>query len=267
MYKNNSRISSKIKGCSPLKLSCNLTGKRYAICHYSYNLPLCTIEMKKIIYLILIFLVIGCQESAPNKENNILKKSEDQSSNSKKDKIDLNSTNQLEIFEISDFKKSIDSFLVSFTGIQTTYQLTIDTINDNLHRKILYDTTLLKYLVINSNKLIHYSFDDQKTVEDLDFRIIEIQFIDSSQCKNVFNILNEYANTKSAIDNFKYIPCLTYQNDRLLMGQEKIFWLDNSCQFSYKTHKNYLTMFRNTLINFAPLDSIVCKCGDVISRK
>ena len=31
-----------IKGCSPLKLRSGLTGKKPAICHYSYNLPLAT---------------------------------------------------------------------------------------------------------------------------------------------------------------------------------------------------------------------------------
>ena len=31
MYKNNSRLSSNIKGCSPLQLSCNLTGLKPAI--------------------------------------------------------------------------------------------------------------------------------------------------------------------------------------------------------------------------------------------
>ena len=30
MYKNNSRESSNFKGCSPLQLSCNLTGKGHA---------------------------------------------------------------------------------------------------------------------------------------------------------------------------------------------------------------------------------------------
>ncbi|WP_319231683.1 hypothetical protein [Draconibacterium orientale] len=29
-----------IKVCSPLKLRSGLTGKKHAICHYSYNLPL-----------------------------------------------------------------------------------------------------------------------------------------------------------------------------------------------------------------------------------
>ena len=37
MYKNNSRDSSKFKGCSPLQLSCNLTGKCHAIGYYSYT--------------------------------------------------------------------------------------------------------------------------------------------------------------------------------------------------------------------------------------
>jgi len=32
-----------IKVCSPLKLRSGLTGKCHAICHYSYNLPLCKI--------------------------------------------------------------------------------------------------------------------------------------------------------------------------------------------------------------------------------
>ncbi|GET25888.1 hypothetical protein NT017_22170 [Prolixibacter sp. NT017] len=32
-----------IKVCSPLKLHSGLTGKKPAICHYSYNLPLAVI--------------------------------------------------------------------------------------------------------------------------------------------------------------------------------------------------------------------------------
>lgn len=37
MYKNNSRLSSKFKGCSPLQLSCNLTGLKPAIGYYFYT--------------------------------------------------------------------------------------------------------------------------------------------------------------------------------------------------------------------------------------
>ena len=36
-----------IKGCNPLKLRSGLTEKKPAICHYSYNLPLCPIERKE----------------------------------------------------------------------------------------------------------------------------------------------------------------------------------------------------------------------------
>ena len=41
--------------CRPLKLYHGLTGKYHAICHYSYNLPLCT--SKKITHNQ--FIVIG----------------------------------------------------------------------------------------------------------------------------------------------------------------------------------------------------------------
>lgn len=37
MYKNNSRDSSKFKGCSSVQLSCNLTGKCHAVGYYSYT--------------------------------------------------------------------------------------------------------------------------------------------------------------------------------------------------------------------------------------
>jgi hypothetical protein len=37
MYKNNSRDSSKFKGCSPLQLLCNLTGMKHAVGYYSYT--------------------------------------------------------------------------------------------------------------------------------------------------------------------------------------------------------------------------------------
>ncbi len=36
-----------IKDCSSLKLRIGLTGKKPAICHYSYNLPLCRMLKKK----------------------------------------------------------------------------------------------------------------------------------------------------------------------------------------------------------------------------
>ena len=35
-----------LKVCSTLKLCNGLTGKCYAICHYSYNLPLCRMQKK-----------------------------------------------------------------------------------------------------------------------------------------------------------------------------------------------------------------------------
>ena len=37
MYKNNSRFSSKFRGCSPLQLLCNLTGMKPANGYYSYT--------------------------------------------------------------------------------------------------------------------------------------------------------------------------------------------------------------------------------------
>ena len=37
MYKNNSRFSSKFMDCSPLQISCNLTGMKPAIGYYSYT--------------------------------------------------------------------------------------------------------------------------------------------------------------------------------------------------------------------------------------
>ena len=40
-----------IKGCSPLKLRNGLTGNYYAICHYSYNLPLGAIKNRPDIHI------------------------------------------------------------------------------------------------------------------------------------------------------------------------------------------------------------------------
>ncbi len=37
MYKNNSRDSSELGVCSPLQLSCNLTGKCHVVGYYSYT--------------------------------------------------------------------------------------------------------------------------------------------------------------------------------------------------------------------------------------
>ena len=44
MCKNNSRNSSKFKGCSPLQFSCNLIGMKPAIAYYSYTKRLCVIS-------------------------------------------------------------------------------------------------------------------------------------------------------------------------------------------------------------------------------
>ena len=221
--------------------------------------------MKVIVYLLFIISVISCCKTESNIDNvasERIKKSE-----TKETPLTRLTDNQSESFNVSEFKLTLDSFLSNFTNEQIKYRLTIDTVDAILHRKILHDTALLSYLVNNSIHVIHYSFDDKESTEDLDFRVIEIQFVDSSQCNKVFNKLLKYANTKGAIDNFKYVPCLTYQNDFLQKGRRKIFWIDNSCRFSYKLHKDYSKLFNKTLMNFIVLDSIVCKCGDVTSRK
>lgn len=52
MYKNNSRGSSKFKGCSPLQLSCKLTGKCHAVSYYSYTIRY-NLFMKNILFIII----------------------------------------------------------------------------------------------------------------------------------------------------------------------------------------------------------------------
>ena len=42
MYTRNRRFISEFKGCSPLQLSCNLTGKCHAIAYFSYTATLCS---------------------------------------------------------------------------------------------------------------------------------------------------------------------------------------------------------------------------------
>jgi len=44
--------------CSPLKLRRGLTGNYHAICHYSYNLPLCISHYRKEVIQILFFEII-----------------------------------------------------------------------------------------------------------------------------------------------------------------------------------------------------------------
>ena len=44
MCKNNSRDSSKFKGCSPLQLISDLKGRYHAIGYYSYTEPLAPIK-------------------------------------------------------------------------------------------------------------------------------------------------------------------------------------------------------------------------------
>ena len=56
MYKNNSRSSSKFNGCSPLQLSCNLTGMKPANGYYSYTNRCKAFKMRNTITLILIFI-------------------------------------------------------------------------------------------------------------------------------------------------------------------------------------------------------------------
>ncbi len=58
MYKNNSRNSSKSNSCSPLQLSCNLTGKRHAIGYYSYTNRCAKFKDRKYMRQILLILSI-----------------------------------------------------------------------------------------------------------------------------------------------------------------------------------------------------------------
>lgn len=223
--------------------------------------------LNAVLKIFLILLVFGCKENPTVKNSIDFESRAVQNSDTQKHFKDSISSNPAELFQVAAFKKDIDSFLVDYCGTRISYNMQIDTITENNQKDILIDLNLIKYLVNNSKKLIHYAFKDEKSLQQLSFRTIEIQFIDSTQCATVFKTLERYANTKSAIENFEYVPCLTYQNDRLLKGSQKIFWLDNSCRFPFKTHQIYLKMFRNSLKNFTPTDSIFCKCGDVVSRK
>ena len=56
----------KIKVGSPLKLHSGLTGNYHAICHYSYNLPLCTINMKMQQLIMLTFLLCSSYVKSQN---------------------------------------------------------------------------------------------------------------------------------------------------------------------------------------------------------
>ena len=44
MYIQNRRDSSKFKACSPLQLSCSLTGKCHAVGYYSYTNRYCDLK-------------------------------------------------------------------------------------------------------------------------------------------------------------------------------------------------------------------------------
>ena len=224
------------------------------------------IEGKNLILAFFLILSLGCLEPMEFEKGESLEHLGD--SIQKKSVVDIPEVVPLssETFHSSIFKQSIDSFLVDFTGVETSYQLTIDTIIKPNTQKILHDENFLLYLVNKSSNLIDYSFDDKET-ENLDFRILELNFTDSAQCSLVFKKIKEYAITNRPIDNFKYVPCLTYENDRVLVGKQKIFWLNNSCKFSFKTHKDYLAFLRQSIVNFSPTDSILCKCDEVVSRR
>jgi hypothetical protein len=62
MYKNNSRSSSKFKGCSPLQLLCSLTGMKPANGYYSYTnrygLAKKTSHMRIVLFILTLFLTL-----------------------------------------------------------------------------------------------------------------------------------------------------------------------------------------------------------------
>ena len=83
-------------------------------------------------------------------------------------------------------------------------------------------------------------------------------------CTRVFSKMEEYSNTQGAVDNFKYIPGLTYQNDLVLKGRKSIVWLNTGCPISLSNHYKYVRGFKESIMNFEALDNIKCECGDVI---
>jgi len=70
-----------IKVCSPLKQHSGLTGKCHAICHYSYNLPLCEMHvlllgyrpaLKKNLNFVFLFIRKGYKVFSPLRYENDL---------------------------------------------------------------------------------------------------------------------------------------------------------------------------------------------------
>ncbi len=64
-----------IKVCSPLKLRSGLAGNYHAICHYSYNLPLATIQinnlMKKSLIILICIIFVSCSFNKSEKKESV----------------------------------------------------------------------------------------------------------------------------------------------------------------------------------------------------
>lgn len=171
-----------------------------------------------------------------------------------------------ENFDLEVFKDYADSIISILRVKDCNYGLTVDTINFSNLKSLHLDTTFSRYLIDSADLAISSLLSDTSHNNYLNVKVVILHFDDSINCKRIFSKMQEYSTTRGQVDNFKYLPGLTYQNDLVVKGKLSIFWLNTGCPISLSNHLKYVHGFKRSFMNFTIQDSIKCECGDVICK-
>lgn len=159
-------------------------------------------------------------------------------------------------FNIFKYKIKVDSLLSVIEGETTSSKIIFDTLDrDDLVFVELKDTPLycLTKEAYISKK---YSFSLSKGDSRLNHYFVNLEFANVAKADSIFSIFEKIALEKSGI------PGLTYSNDFLVQVENKIYWINSSCSFSYANHLKLVNIFKN-MVNIDNKIAVECECGHV----
>jgi len=208
------------------------------------------------LYIISILLFFNCNSNNNKTESNtIFKKKQEKFHNVKIDTSGIINNFNKELFDFSAYKFAVDSILKS---LNKNYDITtkIDTIKDGDFLNVSFKGTCFEKINNETELITKYSFSIKDGGKRMYHSVIIFEFDSIKKLEKNYDCLKTEALNTPA-------PGLSYSNDYVTFINNKIYWLNSSCMFSYSNHNKFVDVFKKS-IRLVETTSIQCECGHVI---
>jgi hypothetical protein len=207
--------------------------------------------------LIIMFIFLSCNNRQDKKQKSIIPKT---MSNKIVDSTTIDANSLFNIanqksFNVEKYKLDLDAIL---NGINKNFKTTIkiDTIKDGNFLDVNFRSTCFEKINTETKLITKHSFSINDEGKRLNHYVIIFEFDSIKKLETNYDCMKTEALNTPA-------PGLSYANDYVTFSNNKIYWINSSCMFSYSNHNKFVDVFKkNMKIN--ETNSIQCECGKVI---